>query len=738
MIRSMDEIPSIANYLKRIGAEPRSLRVAVVKISHGAYWTDIATVRIQPDGSVMATAGYEPTGVEAAQIKTEVLAAKWPGSTKLGKGFELPEELKSAASKDIFELKDAQGNLLMIQQRVNDRKTGDKRYVPWSPWDDGEWRKAEPEGPLPLYGLETIQDHTTVFVHEGAKAAKAVRDLVNPRTEAEREALAAHPWGAELSGAAHIGWIGGALSPARTDWSELSRAGVQRVYIVADNDEPGKTAIPRISERLQGMTVFSIEFTENWPAGFDLADEFPKSMFTKMGKHTHYSGPTFRDVLHPATWATDMHPNPSGKGAPIAVLRKEFANLWVWIEETDSFVCREMPEINHQIGMFNAMIRPFSHVAATGQLIQKTYKGRTARVCYRPDIKARMVTDRTTSAINLHTPSTIKPIDGDEGPWLDFLKHVFPVERERKEIMRWCATLIARPEIRMLYGILLYSERQGMGKSTLGEKILAPLVGLQNTGFPGERDIVESSFNGWVAKKRLIVVGEIYTGQSFKAYNILKSYITDKNINVNEKFERPYTIENWTHMLACSNSKKALRIEETDRRWFYPRLNETPWDRKQWGEFLDWLGSGGLGIIARWANEYGDYVMEGEHAPMTASKKSLIEDSKGEVVTHWVDVMEAVESEEEDVVFAISEVRDAMRSKHGRIYETPHQFRKEAISRGWYTTDVRVKIDGSYSFVVVSPKYASEIMDMENAEDSEIRAKLNSKLSRLSERIKAF
>ena len=47
---------------------------------------------------------------------------------------------------------------------------------------------------------------------------------------------------------------------------------------------------------------------------------------------------------------------------------------------------------------------------------------------------------------------------------------------ERYEVMKWCATLIARPDVRMTYAMLLISEQTGTGKSTMGE-ILSQLVG---------------------------------------------------------------------------------------------------------------------------------------------------------------------------------------------------------------------------------------------------------------------
>src|SRR5688572_16692075 len=162
MINSMTDLPSIAAYLSRIGAEARSLRVAVVKEQHGAYWTDIATIRICKDGTVDAPENYMPTETEAIVIKTEVLAAEWPTNVILGTNYALPPELQAANPEDVFELKDRTGRLIMIQQRISDPKSGEKRYVPWTYWTDNRRRKEEPEGQLPLYGSDKVKDNTTI------------------------------------------------------------------------------------------------------------------------------------------------------------------------------------------------------------------------------------------------------------------------------------------------------------------------------------------------------------------------------------------------------------------------------------------------------------------------------------------------------------------------------------------------------------------------------------------------
>lgn len=681
-IKSLSDIPAVANYLRRIGAEPRSLRTAVVREMRGSYWDDIAIISLQQDGTLKAPEAYAPTEKEKLDIEVECQSVIWPQMQLLPKLINVPEEVAKANPKDLFEFRNLNGEIIMLQLRMQRR--GEKSYIPYTFWDDGIWRKMEPEGQLPLWGMEQLKENTTVFIHEGAKAARAMREMIEAATPEMKAKLAEHPWGDELSHAAHLGWIGGALSPARTDWTILQKVGVKRAYIVSDNDAPGVQAVPNIAYNLR-MPTFHIQFTNEWPQSFDLADDFPKSMFKKVEGRNYYVGPSFRSCLHPATWATDQIQNPRGK--PTIVLRKNFKDMWSYVEEADLFVCIEMPEIIRTEQVMNKMLSAFSHTNQTSQLIVKAYTGRSTKLCYRPDIKGRIVTDNTTSAINLHTPTHVKSFPGNPQPFLEFLEYMFPNPVERLEVQRWAATLIARPEIRMEYGLLLVSERQGVGKTTLGSSILAPLVGTQNVGYPTEGQIVQSEFNGWLANKRLCVVNEIYSGHSWKAYNKLKSAITDREIEVNEKYQRSYTIENWCHVFACSNSMKALRMEEDDRRWFYPEVTEEKWPREKFEHFHNWLKSGGLQIVRYWAENFGNYVQKGQAAPMTERKKELIVASRTEGQQEAAELAEAINRRNEPVVFAMKDIVAWVRqSVQGKVYDSDLELRKAMKEGGaiWY------------------------------------------------------
>jgi hypothetical protein len=687
-ISSVAEIPAVADYLKRIGGRATSFKTAVVERKDGKYDKVLATIRFTAQGVVMAPSGYEATEGELAAISAALPKIKFPTHQPVTALHSLPIELETADPESLFRFYDDSGQIVMLQHRVE--KVDGKAYVPWTYWSDGIWRRMEPEGNLPLWGLDQLKDNSVVFIHEGAKASRSVWE----QCEGEREALS--PWVNELKNAAHLGWIGGAHAVSRTDWAALRKRGIKRAYIVADNDAEGRAAVPTIAQEI-GCPALLVQFTQEWPDGFDLGDPFPDEMYADVGGERTYTGPSFASSLHPATWATDEHIIPAeGRGPPrrVYTLRPTFAAQWTWVETVDLFINNEFPSIQLKRESFNASVRPFSHVKDTAALLQASFTGRSATLTYRPDLNKRFVLEDGTSAINLYRPPLIKPKVGDVSPWHDFLAYMFPDPFEREHIMRWCATLIARPDIRMVHGLLILSETQGVGKTTLGQ-ILADLVGRHNCSFPGVNMIVEQQFTGWLANKRLIVVNEIYEGHSWKAYNRLKTYLTDDYVEANIKHLATYTIPNWTHYYLCSNELIALKIEDKDRRWFVPNIAEVPWSHAKFGEFRVWLQTGGLAKIAAWAVSYGKYVRPGEIAPMTKNKQRLIEDSRSEAEHMAKQLAEMVLAGETPRVIPLVWVRDWVKSRlTGTVHESERKLGTAMKVAGMTVTEEPVILKG--------------------------------------------
>ncbi len=94
----------------------------------------------------------------------------------------------------------------------------------------------------------------------------------------------------------------------------------------------------------------------------------------------------------------------------------------------------------------------------------------------------------------------------------------------------------------------------------------------RNVSFPSESDIVNDTY--WLAHKRLAVIHEIYEGHSWTAYNRLKSKITDGRVTVRRKYLADYTVDNFIHIFACSNTQVPIKIAEADRRWLIPTVTE--------------------------------------------------------------------------------------------------------------------------------------------------------------------
>lgn len=656
-VTSLLDFPSVAAYLHRIEAEPRGLKTAVVREVVQQYWRDIAQIKFTKSGEVSAPEKYMPEPEEAVRIKDEMSSAKWPEIVLSRDLEDLPAELQNVNPENLFEFRDEQGFIIMIQVR-RDLRDGGKTYLPYTRYDTG-WVCAEPDDrKLPLWGIPSLKDQSSCFIVEGAKSGRALERLINPKTPEEVQAAKEHPWHEALQNAAVVAFIGGALAASRTDWTPILKAGIKNVYIWNDHDTPGLSAVPEISKQMKAPT-FHLQLTDSFPVSFDAADPWPSKLFKHVEGRKVYTGPTFQECLQPATWAADRFETldeVTGKKKVTWSIRPAFRQQWTWVEKADMWVNNRLPNIVRTKEILDSMSQSFGQYPNVSKLMLNEYLGRVAKITYTPASKDRILFEDGEPAINLYEPSPIKAVEGDPQVFLDFAKHLIPDEKERHEVLKWTATLIARPEIRMLYGVLMVSERQGQGKSVYG-RILEKVVGTHNTVTPAEQTITNGTYNAWIAKKRLVICAELYAGSSWKAYNTLKSLITDDTVHISEKYEKGYQLKNWAHFFACSNSLEVLKIEESDRRWLYPELSETAWPKENFNKLFDWLEADGYGIVKYWAeNLWTDYVQPNDSAPSTKRKTEAIENSRSPGQNAAIDLARVMDASKEPIAVTMNDV----------------------------------------------------------------------------------
>lgn len=729
--------PALAAYIDRIGASELSFKTFMVETWIDHYYREKSYIRIDTDARTISSSNpaYAPSDAEEMAILEELQGRVFPTPIGADSTNSLIRHIESKGQRvdknDLFELWDRETNkIVMVQRRYQKDESTPKKYHPWTLWSDGVWRQMEPGGPLTFWKPRQKLSNL-IMVHEGAKAARFCEWLARDISHEAVEARKTHPWAEELQRYEHWGIIGGALAPHRANFAELRRERPTEVVYVADNDDSGRRVLNTFSRMYEGQLKW-VKFDSRWPTAWDLADAIPntKDFFATTPGETepHYKGPTLTSLLKPATYATEKIPNPEGRGAPVTILRSCFADEWLHSVDPELFVHRDYPNILLTANQFNSENAPFSQVDDLSRLVKRDASNKMFAISYSPKSPPGLSGDiERGQFINTYTPSTVKILKGDPQPWLDYMQHLLPVDSDRYEVLRWCATLIAKPEVKMTYGLLLVSENQGVGKTTLGEKILIPLVGPHNASTPNEKEIVDSEFNEWLAHKRLALINEIYAGNSNKAYNTLKSYITDKTVRVNKKHQSRYEIENWTHIMACSNSMRALKVAMEDRRWLIPKVTEEPKPHAYWQSFLSWLENGGLEIINWWAREWlktNPPVLAGEIAPDTNAKDEMIEEgfSKGMIHAKWcLETMKKTAAEEGRSLFVtdagiIRAIKDKeYDGRDNQFLEKPLTIRKLAKKLGLFVGEHRSRVfsSGAENSRLIATSYGLAMADHE-------------------------
>ena len=703
-IKDYRTIPALRQYVDRIGAKQIAVGRFIIEDKGSDklhYYTEKAMVNVKPNGVIYCRQSeYAPTKEEAEQILSVVSQLKWPTSIPISAAQAEAKRKKEGIDPDHwFVFWDfARKQIIMCQQRIeaDQRKYQRKAYVPWTLYDDNLWHDMEPVGlaGLPFWKPDVSRD-LRLMVHEGGKAARFCDMLVNSNEPEFKELRKSHPFIDFLKQYEHWGWIGGALAPQRTNYEELKKASSGKmVRFVCDNDHEGKKAIEAVSE-CYGHQMVALYFDNSFPEGFDMADPIPDDLY----EDGIYIGALMEDMdWKQATWATDKI---IVDKKAVYKIRRDFTKTITHIVEPDVYIFNDKPHELWAPSQFNDIVDPFSHVQETSALVRKDAAIKNHKLAYMPWNKSGPFLDSDrTNKFNCHMPSVVKPKSGKLDFWQEYIDHLIEDKGDRKLVEKFIATLIACPKIKMAFGMLLRSETQGVGKSHLGEHVLAPILGKHNVSFPSEQQVVESDFNDYLAFKRLVFIHEIYQGSSTRAYNKMKPMFTDATIPINKKYMQEFKIENVVNIIACSNSAYALRVRDDDRRLLIPKVRETLKPHEWWVKFHHYLyREDGHGIILRWALDYDDYFEAGLHAPDTKAKARFIEEQRSDGEQYIFNILEAVKDKNNGHRFVLfdSDVRNRLID---RIYEGRQTnkteraatIRKIAEKVGYFVNETRVAV----------------------------------------------
>lgn len=445
-----------------------------------------------------------------------------------------------------------------------------KRYIPWCYRRGKGWDKTEPNISLPLFGGDRLRDlpRSKVMVHEGPKAARAAQLIAASGPGYEN-----HPWRRAMGEYIHVAWHGSKRGVGRTRWTDLRG---REVYIMADLDEAGDEisklvgdAILRAGGGKVYRSIWSKEYQDKYPS-WDIADPLMNDLATD---RPMTSG-TFRSFFKRHRLVQDVSyvRGVDGKMKKRVALRKDFAESFIYVKKTKSFHSIDNPSDatdNQLMALVYRSLHPDIDNLVEA-MMSSSYLEIVEQTTMAPGrglLVDEKIQGKYQRALNMYVSPNIKRQQGSIRPMLRLMMRVIPKKSDRRFVMRWMAHMVCCPQKKILWAVMLISETQGIGKTTL-INMLAHMIGEWNMYSISARKVVEGSFSSYAASTLLLNLVEMEEAADRRSYNALKDKITDEVIEVEKKFQDSFTQPNRMNVIASSNYKNPLSLEDTDRRWF--------------------------------------------------------------------------------------------------------------------------------------------------------------------------
>lgn len=176
--------------------------------------------------------------------------------------------------------------------------------------------------------------------------------------------------------------------------------------------------------------------------------------------------------------------------------------------------------------------------------------------------------ERGMAVVNIWEEPSYRKVQGglSTEAFDDFLAYVMPREAERETFLDWLAWCLKYEGDKPEWAVMLYSDKQGTGKSTL-TKLMKELFGRENTGTTNGVSKLLGRFNKEVLENKLIIVEEVEVKRGSPQANSLKSLITEDSTMVEAK-GLPAYVERLYCAFIMTTNHLPLWLEESDRRFF--------------------------------------------------------------------------------------------------------------------------------------------------------------------------
>lgn len=292
--------------------------------------------------------------------------------------------------------------------------------------------------------------------------------------------------------------------------------------------------------------------------------------------------------------------------------------------------------------------------AATRGLVWRAPKVDHLRFLPREPFGHRVFDEFGLEGVNTYRKPVDRARPGDISPFIAHVMRLLPDERDRSILFAFLAQCVQRPGVKVGWSVLIQS-MEGAGK-TIFKTIMETALGKSYVHGPNARELGDGGgkFNGWMRNKLMMIVDEIRTDEKRELIEVMKPWITEYRIEMQNKGQDQDMADNPTNWLMFTNYRDAIPINDKSRRFtiFYSAI-QTNADMEAAGmvgryfsDLYDWLNSDGAAHVAHWLMNYPiqpefDAMAGCTRAPRTSSTAAAIAESRG-----WLEqtIIDGVES----------------------------------------------------------------------------------------------
>jgi hypothetical protein len=452
--------------------------------------------------------------------------------------------------------RDAEGKPYLRVQRI-DYPDGTKQY-PQSRWD-GQWVKGKPDGPKLPYRLPELLDSDRtepVWICEGEKCADAVAAIGLTATSASE---GAGKWTADLN-----------------EWFRD-----RIVYVLPDNDEPGRKHAELITRNLSGVArevrIVELPDLANGEDAFDwISRGGTRDQLDDIGA----TAPVAAQASTSAHSAQEGGESETGEVDELEKMLAQYSIVLVggsariisWKKrrlyvgdcgehEVPNLIKADSFRLFHR-DKFQMVKGPDSKSAR--QQLTNLFFDQARR--YDDLVFAPGAGPAVGNALNLWRGWGVAPKPGNWSRMRDHIRNVIAdgVEEHDEYIMRWIAWAVQNPG-RQAEVALVIRGGKGVGKGTFGLamcRIFGP-HGLQIA----DRKHLVGAFNMHLSQCALLFADEAYWPNDKEGEGALKRLITEPTLSIEPKGVDLFSVTNNLHVIISGNDEWIVPASGDERRY---------------------------------------------------------------------------------------------------------------------------------------------------------------------------